>query len=49
MEMGQIKWQDRKRYTEAKFSAVHNFRIFKDGVHIVTKLGITGLLMNVLW
>jgi len=28
----------RKRYTEAKFSVVHNFRIFKDGVHIVTKL-----------
>jgi len=33
MEMGQIKRQDRKRYTEAKFSVVHTFRIFKGRVH----------------
>lgn len=33
MEMGQIKWQDSKRYTEAKFSLFHTFRIFKGGVH----------------
>jgi hypothetical protein len=33
MEMGQIKWQDRKRYTEAKFSVVHTFRTFKGRVH----------------
>jgi hypothetical protein len=48
MEMDQIKWQERKRYTQAKFSAVHAFRIFKGGTQIVTKMGIIGLLMNVL-
>jgi hypothetical protein len=39
MEMGQIKWQDRMRYTEAKFSVVHTFRIFKGGIHS-HKIGI---------
>jgi hypothetical protein len=40
MGMGQIKWQERKGHTEATYSGVHTFGIFKDGVHIDKKLGI---------
>jgi hypothetical protein len=42
MGMDQLKWQEQKGRIEATFWGVHTFRIFKDGVHTVTKLGIIG-------